>query len=314
MNLKNKIEGMVLGAVVGDALGVPVEFTPRVLLKQNPISDMIGYGTYDQPLGTWSDDTSLTLAFIEALITDKGWDIEKFAINASDWAFKAKFTPYGKVFDIGIATSNALIKYHNNIAIASECGGTCESSNGNGALMRIHPLLVLFINNKTNNDKRFEMIKEVSCLTHNHVLSHISCFFYLQFLSYLLYESKENSYKKAVNDLKILLLKDECVEYTSKFKILLDDIFLLEENDIFSSGYVIHSIEASVWCFMNSISYQEAVLKAVNLGNDTDTIASITGAMAGLYYGKEEIPSKWISSLAKSEYIISYTKKLSSII
>ncbi len=310
---KINIPAMILGGAIGDALGVPVEFKSRGLLKQNPISDMIGFGTYDQPVGTWSDDTSLTLAFIETLINEKGWDIDNFAINASDWAFKSKFTPHGKTFDIGMATSNALLKYHNNIAIPSLCGGTSESSNGNGALMRIHPLLVLFIINDTNNDERFEMIKEVSCLTHNHLISHISCFFYIQFLSYLLYESKEVSYIKAVDDLKSLLLKDEYIEYGPKFKILLNDIFLLEEDDIFSSGYVIHSIEASVWCFMNTDNYKDSVLKAVNLGDDTDTIGSITGVMSGLYYGMEEIPIDWLSKLKKLEYIREYANKLYNI-
>ncbi len=170
------------------------------------------------------------------------------------------------------------------------------------------------IANPNFNSAKFEMIKEVSCLTHNHLISHISCFFYIQFLTYLLYESKETSYKKAVDDLKYLLLKDEYIEYSPKFKILLDDIFLLEEDDIFSSGYVIHSIEASVWCFMNSISYQEAVLKAVNLGNDTDTIGAITGAMAGLYYGKENLPIAWVNNLVEKDYIIEYSNKLSKIL
>ncbi len=179
---RDKIKAMVLGAVIGDALGVPVEFQQRDILRYMPVTDLQGFGTHNQPLGTWSDDTSLTLATIDAITHEKGWDIWNFAYNALDWISDNKYTAHGKVFDVGITTSNALMNFSSNMVHPSSCGGKEEKNNGNGALMRIHPMIVIFIKDNTNLNIRYSLIKEASSLTHNHNINHITCFFYTQFL------------------------------------------------------------------------------------------------------------------------------------
>lgn len=312
--MNNKIESMVLGAVVGDTLGVPVEFITRKELIINPVIDLREFGTHNQPIGTWSDDTSLTLALIDVIVNENGWNIWNFAINASEWMNKAKYTANDKVFDIGIGTSVALNKFSNFDIHPSKCGGSEIKDNGNGSLMRIHPLLVVFINGELDLNERFLLIKDSSSLTHNHDISHISCFLYLQFLYYLINNEKKIAYKKALIDLEKLFNNNDLNVYYNSFNRLRNDISLLEEDKIFSSGYVLHTLEASIWSFLNTNDYKEAVLKAVNLGDDTDTTGTVTGAIAGLYYNIDSIPNEWLNKIIKLDYIKEFANKLSKII
>lgn len=314
--MKNEnIKSMILGAIIGDALGVPFEFIKRENLKLNPVVDMSGFGTHNQPKGTWSDDTSLTLCLIDTMINNDGkFDIWNFSMNASDWLIKNKFTSNGKVFDIGIATSNALIKFSTLNLHPSKCGGTSERDNGNGSLMRIHPLIIQ-LNKIDDINKRFNIVVEASSLTHNHVRSHLCCFFYIQFLIYLLNNySKIDAYNSSCMDLLMIIdnlnLKNELIN----FDRILNNIYKLEEDLIYSSGYVVHTLEASLWCFFNSENYIETVLKAVNLGEDTDTVASISGAISGLFYGLEQIPKNWLDVIKKKEYIEDYSEKISKFV
>lgn len=306
---KEKLFSMFIGGVVGDALGVPFEFIDRKSMNSNPCIDMVGFGTHDQPIGTWSDDTSLTLVLIDSLI-DNDFDINRFANNSINWLSCYSYTPHGKVFDIGISTSNALYKFDMGIS-PDLCGGTRIEDNGNGALMRTHPLLKIIIN--SNLDK-YNLIKKASCLTHNHPLSHISCLFYLEFLLNI-YQgyNKVESYLRSVSFLKDFFVSNiELIQYQTYFDRILSGIELLNVDEIFSSGYVLHTLEASIWCFLKSSNYKDSVLTAVNLGNDTDTIASITGCISGLYYGIDQIPSNWINNIVELRYITSYGEKLSS--
>jgi ADP-ribosylglycohydrolase len=142
INLKDKIFGGILGLAVADALGVPVEFQSRESLRRNPVTDMRGYGTYNQPPGTWSDDTSLTLCLMDSL-AKKGFDSRFPRPDYSDimqrllaWIDNAEYTAHGEVFDVGIATRKALHRFRNEIE-PQVCGGTSERDNGNGSLMRI---------------------------------------------------------------------------------------------------------------------------------------------------------------------------------
>lgn len=117
--IKERLIPCVLGAVIGDCLGVPVEFKDREYLKQNPIVEMIGYGTYNQPKGTWSDDSSLTFALMESLIS--GYDINRIVNNMVSFMDDGFWTPYGEVFDIGSVTRESLNRYKNGVSVF-ECG------------------------------------------------------------------------------------------------------------------------------------------------------------------------------------------------
>lgn len=161
---------------VGDALGVPVEFESRRTIAQHPVRDMRGYGTYNLPPGTWSDDSSLAFCLAEALTQD--FDLHLIGQNFIKWYKEDFWTPRGDVFDIGIATRYAILKLLQGTP-PYLAGGFDEASNGNGSLMRILPL-VFFIQDKPINE-RFEITQQVSSITDGHVRSVIACFYYLEF-------------------------------------------------------------------------------------------------------------------------------------
>ena len=309
--MKNVVKSGIFGVCIGDALGVPVEFRTREQLKRSPVTKMRAMGTYRQPLGTWSDDSSLTLCLAESLCN--GYNLEDMALKFIQWHNEEIWTPHGRVFDIGIATRQAISRISSGI-IPKLCGGTSEFDNGNGSLMRILPL-VFYLKDEENIEKLYHTVKEVSSITHGHFRSVFACFIYVIFAIELLKgKSKIEAYDYMQ---KKVLEYAENQEFNPKEiklfeRILNNNIATYPEDEIKSSGYVLHSLEASLWCFLNSESYSEAVLKAVNLGEDTDTTGAITGGIAGIYYGFENIPEDWISELVRKDDIESICSQLES--
>lgn len=309
--MENKIQSGLFGLAVGDALGVPVEFYSRSHLKENPVFEMIGFGTHYQPAGTWSDDSSLAFCLAESLC--KGYDLSDIARNFVKWYSTELWTPHGKVFDIGIATRNAI----HNIAKGHEpelCGGFEEKDNGNGSLMRILPL-VFYLHKEKDVEVIYKKVKEVSSITHAHFRSGFACFIYVVYALEILNDvDKREAYKnmqKIVSDF-LSDKKFNPIEIQLFDRILKNSIAEYPESEIESSGYVLHSLEASLWCFLNLNTYEETVLKVVNLGGDTDTTAAITGGLAGMYYGIDNIPQKWISTLARKNDVDDLCERLSS--
>ncbi|HEV7346867.1 ADP-ribosylglycohydrolase family protein [Telluribacter sp.] len=295
------IKDALFGLAVGDALGVPVEFRSRAAIRQDPVTDMIGYGTYHLPPGTWSDDSSL--AFCLAEVLTQGYDLDAIGQNFVKWLYHNYWTPYNVVFDVGISTKDAIRNISQGIR-PELAGGTSEFDNGNGSLMRILPL-IFYIKDKPI-DERFQITKEVSSITHRHIRSVIGCFYYLEFARGLLnQEDKFKIYQKLQTDIPTYLNylsvdPDEIAWYN---RLLMGNIHELPDEEINGSGYVVHALEASIWCLLTTNSYREAVLQAVNLGEDTDTTAAITGGLAGILYGFESIPAYWVNQLARREDI-----------
>jgi ADP-ribosylglycohydrolase len=308
LDILEKIKSVLFGVVVGDALGVPVEFKSREYLKKHPIKDIIGYGTYNQPPGTFSDDSSLTFCLAEALTND--FDLQIIANNFINWAKNGYWTATNLVFDIGNATRKAINNLSSGIS-PELAGGRSEFDNGNGSLMRISPLLFYIYRMPIN--KRFEIVKKVSSITHGHIFSIISCFYYLEFMVELL-ENKDIF--SIYNNLKINIsniLNEQLIEQkeVEKFdRLLKNNIYEYNEKEIKSGGYVIDTLEASIWCLLTTNNYREAVLKAVNLGSDTDTTGCVTGGIAGLYYGYRNIPEKWVNKIKRKDDIENLAERL----
>lgn len=308
MYRKNISKNILLGAAIGDALGVPVEFKSRQTLKDNPITDMIGFGTYNMPPGTFSDDSSLMFCLAESLCN--GLDLNDISENFQKWMHEGYWTADGEVFDVGIATRKAI----NKLRVAknpTEAGSTAETDNGNGSLMRILPLAVFL--KDLSIDERCKIIKDVSSITHAHNRSVLACIYYVEFaLNLLEAESLEEAYLNTNFWLKIYLETNN--EYQAEYpffkRILNGDLITISEDDIKSTGYVIDTLEAAIWCLLHSNSYHECVLKAVNLGNDTDTIACVAGGIAGIYYDYESIPKHWVEQLARLRDILDLAHRL----
>ena len=303
------IKDALFGLSVGDALGVPVEFKSRETIKQNPVIDMIGYGSHNLPPGTWSDDSSLTFCLAEALT--QNFDLKVVAQNFIDWLYHNYWTARGEVFDVGFSCQQAIY----NLSTGTRpdlAGGFDEYENGNGSLMRILPLLFYIKDKKIN--ERYQITKQVSSITHAHVRSVIACFYYLEFARQLL--NKENKFRIYQN------LQLSIPEYLKSIsmnqaevalfdRLLKENIYDLPEEKINSTGYVLYTLEASIWSLLTTDSYEEAVLKAVNLGHDTDTTGAVTGGLAGLLYGFENIPANWVAQLARREDIDDLVNRLS---
>lgn len=299
---KKYCESALIGLAIGDAVGVPAEFKSRRYLIEHPIKDMVGYGTYNLPPGTFSDDTSLSMCLAEVLIDE--YNIEKLAKYFLKWYDEAFWSARGEVFDVGNTTEKVILKLKQGQP-AILAGNDDEYSNGNGSLMRILPLL-FFIHNKPI-EERFKYISEVSSVTHRHIRSIIACFYYLEFARYIMQgKNKVEIYTLLQQEIPAFLQQNNVsdAEIAHFERLLKEDISMLHEEKIRSSGYVVDTLEASVWCFMTTENYADAVLKAVSLGDDTDTNASITGGLAGLYYGIENIPAHWIAQLARKDEIL----------
>lgn len=295
---KDKLLGGVLGLAIGDALGVPVEFVQREVLKSSPVESMEGYGSHNQPVGTWSDDTSMVLATLDSMC--RGFSTDGMMEAFSRWYNMAEYTPFGEVFDIGGTTRLAIQRYLMGESV-NDCGSSDVYSNGNGSLMRMLPM-ILYLDVTPINSNAVDLIYKVSGLTHAHLISKIACVYYVYIGMYLtVYSDKNEAMEEAIKAVDEYY-KDTVYPDTRLGG--LSRVFTLSEEDIKSSGYVVDSLEASIWCLYNSNSYIEAVLRAVNLGEDTDTIGAITGSLAGLFIGGENLPKEWVDSLQAKDKIL----------
>jgi len=312
--MPNKTLSAIMGLCVGDALGVPVEFKSRYQLKRDPVVDMRSYGTYNQPAGTWSDDTSMTLCTLDSL--SNGLDYKDIMDKFLSWYKKGEYTPFGETFDIGMGTRRALTNYANGEE-PLKSGGTGERDNGNGSLMRILP--VLFYLQKTygenfnEKEKPYEIIHNISALTHRHKRSMIACGIYITIADYISRDYNLNeAVKLGINkSFQYYEKKKEFKEELKYYQRLNDKNFhKLPEEEIKSSGYVVVSLEAALWSLVNTVTYKDCLLKAVNLGEDTDTVAAIAGGLAGLYYGCEDIPKEWLDKIQRRKYVEELCKNL----
>jgi ADP-ribosyl-[dinitrogen reductase] hydrolase len=310
--MNNKlIHSALFGLAIGDALGVPVEFESRETLKRFPVKNMQENGTHRQPIGTWSDDSSLTFCLADSLCN--GYNLENIATKFLQWKNEEIWTPHGRVFDIGIATHFAINRISKG-ELPILCGGISEQDNGNGSLMRILPLAI-FLKNEQDVAVIFEKVKQVSSITHAHFRSVFACFIYIIYAIELIKgENKFEAYSKAKSIISDFISKIDFnkTEIQLFDRILKGSINELAEEEIYSSGYVLHSLEASFWCILTSESYQETVLKAVNLGEDTDTTAAISGGLAGIIYGIDSIPKDWLNVLVRKNLIDDLCNKFSN--
>jgi ADP-ribosylglycohydrolase len=247
---------------------------------------MTGYGTHNQPPGTWSDDSSMTLATLKSLAIEQGIFPDDIMKRFADWYCKGSYTPDGDVFDIGLTTSDAIQRYLTGTP-PHKCGSTDARSNGNGALMRILPLAF-------TKCADYQII-DVAALTHGHPVSLDACIIYTTIAKSLL--------KGVPPEVAIFCaaLSTGLPEYNR-----LEQLEKLSRDEIKSSGYVVDTLEAALWCLLKTDSYRDCVLTAVNLGDDTDTVAAIAGGLAGILYGvggDKGIPEEWIGQVAKHDEI-----------
>jgi ADP-ribosylglycohydrolase len=302
MNIKDKITSALIAGIVGDALGVPVESSTRRELALCSVKNMLGYGRFDQPEGTWSDDSALTLCSMESLL--KGYDVEEMGKTFCTWLFDGHWTSTGFVFDAGLTTFLALDRINSGGVSARKSGCYHEDDIGNGALMRMLPVALFF--RKETIDDFLTHVHEISSITHAHPRAQIGCGLYALLVRELVdCTDKRAAYAAAVKQAVDYYgaKPDLKPELTHFIRILGGNIADLAQDDINSSGYLIDTLEASLWCLLKYDTTKDVLLAAVNLGLDTDTTGMVAGGMAGLFYGLESIPPTWIDSLARKTEI-----------
>ena len=290
-----RCKSALLGVAVGDALGFPFEGFSRGALKDVPL-DSFSKGPY--PPGTWSDDTSLTFITVESLLERGGLDLDDLAQRFWSWLKKGSFTPWGKAIGVGRATREALERYAKGIA-PLQCGGRGERDNGNGGLMRILPVVLWYL--RAEQETFLKQIHHACALTHAHPRSLLACGLYgLIFKALLRGKTKVQAvawaYQEALRTYQEGMFLKELKHFTR-----LPRLEGLSEEEIRASGYVVHALEAACWVFVHTSSFEEAVYKAVRLGEDTDTTAAIVGGLAGFYYAY--VPPKLVNTLVQRDLL-----------
>ena len=293
MDLNNRFRGCLIGLACGDALGAPVEFLPRGTFP--PVETLTGGGKFQLKAGEWTDDTSMALCLASSLIEKQTFDPEDQMQKYLKWAEKGYLSCKDYCFGMGKTIFQALLRYK-KISIPYS-GNSDPKSAGNGCLMRLAPVVLFYF---PDQSLVIHFCGESSKTTHGA----IECIDACRLFGNILFKALKGGTKSEIlsadpffetpgNDLCRNILKIAKGGYKSK-----------SSTEISGSGYVVKSLEAALWCFYSTETFKEAVLKAVNLGQDADTTAAICGQLAGTYYGIDGIPKEWIEKIAMNEMIL----------
>ena len=294
LTLYDRYLGTMYGLAFGDALGAPVEFMKRGTFK--PVTGMRGGGTFKLKPGEWTDDTSMALCLAESLALCEDNVIEDQLQRYWDWYSTGYMSSNGRCFDIGIGTSMSLKEWHRT---GRPSPNDSPDLAGNGALMRMAPVVLMYqgvspestIHNAVRSSKATHAADEA-----------VQC---SMILAVHLYYALRGQMPDPIP-----LLGDRSVVSERVQSIMEGGYASKTISQISSSGYCCDTLEAALWCLINSDSFEEAVLMAVNLGDDADTVGAVTGQLAGAYYGASQIPERWIKQLAKLDLITHLTQSL----
>lgn len=288
-----KIKGSLLGLITGDALGFPYEF-----LSKEQITEPITGFMYDEHIFT--DDSSMTLCTVEALL-NHGYNLQEIGKLFQKWFNEGYWSPDGEStigIGMGVAESLTRMKKLNLTTNPELAGNTYELSNGNGSLMRILPIILYSLH--LDDKKLLEQVHAVSSITHAHPRSQMACGIFALFIKKLfLNNDKRTAFVEAVSDSREYYSTIFPKEIKYFERILSCSLFKLPMEDVKTTGYVIDTLEAALWCTLHNSNFEDTLLTAVNLGGDTDTIGAVTGALAGCLYGYSAIPQTWLNKIIR---------------
>ena len=282
MELLDRFRGCLLGLAVGDAVGTVVEFKPRDTFE--PVTDMTGGGPFGVPAGAWTDDTSMALCLATSLLEKNGFDAQDQMERYWRWYQEGYLSSIGRCFDIGNITRQALEEFH--ITGDPMSGRIDPYSAGNGSIMRLAPVVMLYYPD-------LEAVLHYSAKSSRTTHATLECLEACQILAGVIYRAFEGKKKADV------LVERDLIPLTSEAlkEISFGDYFEKAESQIQGTGYVVQSLEAALWSFWTTDSFEAAILQAVNLGDDADTTAAVCGQVAGAFYGETGIPQHWLEKL-----------------
>lgn len=279
---RDRAVGCLLGLAVGDAVGASLEFSPRD--AHPPLEDMIGGGPFALEAGQWTDDTSMALCLADSLIAKGGeFDADDLMKRFLRWYSQGENSSTGRCFDIGNATRLALVEYQRTGRDASKFQADDRQA-GNGSIMRLAPTVLVHASDRA---RAADLAEAQSRTTHRAEVTHAAC----RLLAEILHDAIGGAAKGEV-------FRSRAFDGTLK-GVAAGEWQKKSRDEISSSGYVVATLEAALWCAERTESFREAVLLAANLADDADTVAAVTGQISGAIYGASGIPTSWLDTLAQ---------------
>lgn len=302
------IDGL-MGFVIGDAMGLPLETKTREELLKKPVTKMIGHGTLDYPEGTWSDNTSLMIATIDSINAKNTIDFNDIALKFAAFKNHHQYTADHEVIKLNETVERAIDKYEENHDDPTLCGSTDKEASDNGALIRILPIAYYSLDKKLKDFEVLELVKKASSITHANEISMMGCYIYTRFVMFLLTGKDKYSAYSMTKCVDYTMFSEEVQE--SYQRLLNSDISKLKINEINSSSYIVDSLEACIWVLLQSENFKEALIGAINLGDATSAIGALTGGLAGILFGYDFIPEEWKNALFRKEYLLDIFEEFS---
>lgn len=291
--IHDRAVGSMVGLAMGDALGTTVEFKQRDSFPM--LTDMTGGGPFGLEPGQWTDDTSMALALADSLAACNGLDEHDLMKRFYDWYEHGTYSSTGRCFDIGATTRRALIRFeHSGNPIA---GGTDPMSAGNGSLMRLAPIAIRYWQDR---EGLRDAAARQSRTTHAATEAVDACVAFAERLADAIAGKPRSEVLDCrVSQLAPAITTIEGGTWRGKHR-----------DSIKTSGYVVHSLEAAMWCVARTATFEDAVLLAANLGDDADTVAAITGQLAGAIYASERMKPTWLGKLTTLDDIRKFASKI----
>lgn len=288
METTDRFRGCLLGLAVGDAVGTTVEFKPRGSFP--PVTDMLGQGPFQLQPGQWTDDTSMALCLAASLVETGRFDALDQMRRYCAWQDRGYLSSTGACFDIGVTVRQALQRFRETGDPFS--GSTRPDTAGNGSIMRLAPVPMRYFPDQT---QAAHYAAESSRTTHGAA----ECLDACRWLAIVLVRALSGWDKDRV----LFEPSPVPLETPSLRRISAGEYRRKTADAIHGSGYVVESLEAALWCFWTTTTFEAAILAAANLGDDADTTAAICGQVAGAHYGEPGLPGRWLARLAQREMI-----------
>lgn len=298
----------IMGHIIGDTLGSPVQHMEREFIKKRGLVKEMEVNSYlKNPNISWTDVSSLTLAELDSINEMGQIDLCDIMDKFLSWLGQEKYTPFGVEIPIRGLCYDAIMDFQETWKPIA-CSQESRKSKGNESLMRILPICLYVCVNRLETEDAIKIIHDVSSLTNRHKRCLIGCGFYY-FITRAICDNKGSlldNLQEGIQNAFDYYEKNSKFEYESRYYNRLSDLKSfaeIPEEEIQSNRYVVSSVEAAIWCLLRTDNMKDALLTAVNLGDSTCPVASITGGLAGLYYGYNAIPKEWLETLPRREWI-----------